>query len=167
MVVAQKDRPQQSLGRSGHTSVPICHGHVQHCDRDSGRKLEQHAFLVRSMAYGLLSTRYRTECGGCGTAEYLHMSHSNGSITSMIGLQTSEEDSLWLVGLNFFPVVGYPPRDNTNVGCIYPPLETRSITLFFLQVCLSGLQFFHGSITFEPWRRVWRSWAPAKCKIFL
>ena len=119
------------------------------------------------MAHGLLSTRYRTECGGHGTAEYPHMSHSNGSITSMIGQQTSEEDSLWLVGLNFFPVVGYPPRDNTNVGCIYPPLETRSITLFFLQVCLSGLQFFHGSITFEPWRRVWRSWAPAKCKIFL
>jgi hypothetical protein len=27
--------------------------------------------------------------------------------------------------------------------------------------------FFNGSITFEPWRRIWKSWAPAKCKIFL
>ena len=27
--------------------------------------------------------------------------------------------------------------------------------------------FFNGSITFEPWHRVWRSWAPAKCKLFL
>jgi hypothetical protein len=27
--------------------------------------------------------------------------------------------------------------------------------------------FFAGSITFEPWRRLWKSWAPAKCKTFL
>jgi hypothetical protein len=27
--------------------------------------------------------------------------------------------------------------------------------------------FFNGSITFAPWRRLWKSWAPAKCKIFL
>ncbi|KAL6626269.1 hypothetical protein ACP70R_029995 [Stipagrostis hirtigluma subsp. patula] len=27
--------------------------------------------------------------------------------------------------------------------------------------------FFYGAITFEPWRRIWKTWAPAKCKIFL
>jgi len=25
----------------------------------------------------------------------------------------------------------------------------------------------NGSTTFEPWRRLWKSWAPAKCKVFL
>jgi len=29
------------------------------------------------------------------------------------------------------------------------------------------LAFFNGAINFEPWRRIWKSWAPAKCKIFL
>lgn len=27
--------------------------------------------------------------------------------------------------------------------------------------------FFFGSITFEPWKRLWKSWAPGKCKTFL
>lgn len=27
--------------------------------------------------------------------------------------------------------------------------------------------FFNGAITFEPWRRLWKSWAPPKCKMFL
>jgi hypothetical protein len=27
--------------------------------------------------------------------------------------------------------------------------------------------FHNGSTTFEPWRRLWKSWAPAKCKVFL
>uniref|UniRef100_A0A0A9CVB5 Reverse transcriptase zinc-binding domain-containing protein n=1 Tax=Arundo donax TaxID=35708 RepID=A0A0A9CVB5_ARUDO len=27
--------------------------------------------------------------------------------------------------------------------------------------------FFLGSVSFEPWRRLWKSWAPAKCKMFL
>jgi hypothetical protein len=26
---------------------------------------------------------------------------------------------------------------------------------------------FLGSITFEPWKRLWKSWAPPKCKTFL
>ena len=29
------------------------------------------------------------------------------------------------------------------------------------------LAFFNGAITFEPWRRIWKTWAPAKCKFFL
>jgi hypothetical protein len=27
--------------------------------------------------------------------------------------------------------------------------------------------FFYGAITFEPWQRLWKSWAPPKCKMFL
>jgi len=27
--------------------------------------------------------------------------------------------------------------------------------------------YFQGSITFEPWKRLWKSWAPNKCKVFL
>jgi len=27
--------------------------------------------------------------------------------------------------------------------------------------------YFQGSVTFEPWRRLWKTWAPNKCKIFL
>jgi hypothetical protein len=27
--------------------------------------------------------------------------------------------------------------------------------------------YFQGSITFEPWKRLWKSWAPGKCKTFL
>ena len=27
--------------------------------------------------------------------------------------------------------------------------------------------FFYGAVTFEPWHRLWKSWAPSKCKMFL
>jgi hypothetical protein len=27
--------------------------------------------------------------------------------------------------------------------------------------------YFFGAVTFEPWRRLWKTWAPAKCKMFL
>jgi hypothetical protein len=27
--------------------------------------------------------------------------------------------------------------------------------------------FFNGSVTFEPWRRIWKCWAPSKCKFFI
>ena len=27
--------------------------------------------------------------------------------------------------------------------------------------------FFAGSITFKPWKRLWKSWAPSKCKTFV
>jgi len=27
--------------------------------------------------------------------------------------------------------------------------------------------FFMGSISFEPWKRLWKAWAPPKCKFFL
>lgn len=28
-------------------------------------------------------------------------------------------------------------------------------------------QFFLGSITFEPWKCLWKAWAPLRCKFFL
>ncbi|GJM95726.1 hypothetical protein PR202_ga12503 [Eleusine coracana subsp. coracana] len=32
----------------------------------------------------------------------------------------------------------------------------------------SAYRAFHiGATTFEPWRRLWKAWAPAKCKVFL
>lgn len=27
--------------------------------------------------------------------------------------------------------------------------------------------YFNGSVTFEPWCRIWKTWAPQKCKFFL
>ena len=27
--------------------------------------------------------------------------------------------------------------------------------------------FFAGSVSFEPWKRLWKSWAPSKCKTFI
>jgi len=27
--------------------------------------------------------------------------------------------------------------------------------------------FFFGAVTFEPWQRIWKTWAPSKCKMFL
>jgi hypothetical protein len=27
--------------------------------------------------------------------------------------------------------------------------------------------FFNGAITFEPWKRLWKTWSPEKCKVFL
>jgi hypothetical protein len=27
--------------------------------------------------------------------------------------------------------------------------------------------FFEGSTTFKPWKRIWKSWAPNKCKMFM
>jgi len=32
---------------------------------------------------------------------------------------------------------------------------------------LAYTNFFAGSISFEPWKKVWKSWAPGKCKTFL
>jgi len=29
------------------------------------------------------------------------------------------------------------------------------------------MAFFNGAIKFEPWRRIWKSWAAAKCKFFI
>jgi hypothetical protein len=47
----------------------------------------------------------------------------------------------------FFSIVGYPPGDNTNLGCRCPPLEARSIRSFFIQV-LSGIIFCFQNLIF-------------------
>ena len=44
-------------------------------------------------------------------------------------------------------------------------MEARCKWQLFLQISLQSI--FFGSVTFEPWRRLWKSWAPNKCKIFL
>jgi hypothetical protein len=36
---------------------------------------------------------------------------------------------------------------------------------FSLKSCYKA--FFMGSISFEPWKRLWKTWAPQKCKFFL
>jgi hypothetical protein len=36
---------------------------------------------------------------------------------------------------------------------------------FSSQSCYSA--FFMGAISFEPWKRLWKSWAPPKCKFFV
>jgi hypothetical protein len=41
----------------------------------------------------------------------------------------------------------------------------ESSGLFSSRSCYKVL--FLGSITFEPWKRLWKSWAPPKCKTFL
>jgi hypothetical protein len=54
---------------------------------------------------------------------------------------------------------------------IQPSISDRHIWKF----CASGdysassayKALFHGSIGFEPTERVWKSWAPRKCKFFI
>ena len=49
-----------------------------------------------------------------------------------------------------------------------PPLIfiNGSLSLRYLFYQISLRNFFVGSITFEPWKRLWKSWAPSKCNIF-
>lgn len=44
--------------------------------------------------------------------------------------------------------------------------EDTTIQVFFSVSSAYNL-FFNGSVHFEPWRRLCKSWAPSKCKIFL
>jgi len=50
-----------------------------------------------------------------------------------------------------------------------PPLIfiNGSLSLRYLFYQISLRNFFVGSITFEPWKRLWKSWAPNKCKTFI
>ena len=50
-----------------------------------------------------------------------------------------------------------------------PPLIfiNGSLSLRYLFYQISLRNFFVGSITFEPWKRLWKSWAPNKCKTFV
>ena len=46
--------------------------------------------------------------------------------------------------------------------------EDRHIWRFDASGCYSSkTAYFNGLVTFEPWPRLWKSWAPAKCKFFL
>ena len=55
-------------------------------------------------------------------------------------------------------------------GCSFPRTGSHFWNLeangtFSSKSCYRA--FFVGSISFEPWRRLWKSWAPEKCNAFL
>lgn len=43
-------------------------------------------------------------------------------------------------------------------------MEVDTIWLLFQQICLCS--FLRGTIRFAPWKRIWKSWAPLRCKFF-
>ena len=47
---------------------------------------------------------------------------------------------------------------------------SRKNIIFYASGCYSSKSdkaFFCGAVTFEPWHRLWKTWAPGKCKMFL
>jgi hypothetical protein len=71
-----------------------------------------------------------------------HMSHCSRSFTSSWLASRHQRRTLFDLFVWIFSIVGYPPGDNTNLGCRCPPLEARSIRSFFIQVFLSGLFYW-------------------------
>ncbi|WVZ52503.1 LOW QUALITY PROTEIN: hypothetical protein U9M48_003556 [Paspalum notatum var. saurae] len=47
-----------------------------------------------------------------------------------------------------------------------PDKHTCFLRLLQQQVCLYNAMFI-GTIRFPPWKRIWKSWAPANCKLFI
>jgi len=56
-------------------------------------------------------------------------------------------------------------------GIVLNEQEDRHIWKLDAKGCYSSKSayrsYFLGSVTFEPWKRLWKSWAPNKCKVFL
>ncbi|GJN27974.1 hypothetical protein PR202_gb16046 [Eleusine coracana subsp. coracana] len=61
--------------------------------------------------------------------------------------------------------MGHHPRLHRHAGRGLICLENGQFGSFSSKSAYQA--FFQGAITFEPWRRIWRSWAPSKCKVFL
>jgi hypothetical protein len=64
-----------------------------------------------------------------------------------------------------------PAKENTGVGLKCEHQEDRHIWRLDTSGCYSSKSaykaFFYGAVTFESWHRLWKSWAPSKCKMFL
>jgi hypothetical protein len=79
----------------------------------------------------------------------------------------------WLIYREVSPCRPYSNTSNCGTwfrSCIFLKLRThvwRFSTTGSFTTKSAYEAFFAGSITFVPWRRLWNSWAPAKCKTFL
>ena len=58
-------------------------------------------------------------------------------------------------------LVGVTLNDNEDTHKWKPEASCLFLTR------LSYRSFFTSSITFEPWKKLWKSWAPGKCKTFV
>ena len=69
--------------------------------------------------------------------------------------------------LRIFSVVGYPrwvSAFSRSAGSAL--LDTICIRCLLIKISIQTF-FFVGSIHFEPAKRVWKSWAPPRCKFFI
>jgi hypothetical protein len=56
-------------------------------------------------------------------------------------------------------------RGNAFTGGGQTCMDAHCFWTILIQVFYRA--FFMGSISFEPWKRLWKTWAPPKCKFFL
>ena len=47
----------------------------------------------------------------------------------------------------------------------HPHLVFLEFRQLLCQTAYNGM--FHGAVLFRPWERIWKSWAPGKCKFFM
>ena len=65
-------------------------------------------------------------------------------------------------------IYGYQTLETHLDGLALPSIyswKPEASRLFSTQSAYRS--YFVGSITFEPWKRLWKSWAPGKCKTFV
>lgn len=74
-------------------------------------------------------------------------------------------------GLNWNGIIEYLQLWDCVQGFELSEQEDKHIWKLEAGGCYSSKSayraYFLGSVTFEPWRRLWKSWAPNKCKVFL
>ena len=74
-------------------------------------------------------------------------------------------------GLNWIGIIEYLQLWDCVQGFQLSEQEDKHIWNLEAGGCYSSKSayraYFFGSIPFEPWRRLWKSWAPNKCKVFL